>query len=223
MPARVYAFDAYGTLFDVHSAVRGVADRIGPEAAAFSELWRTKQLEYSWVRTLAGAPFHDFEALTRDALDHALARFPPADGTVRDALLAAYERLDAFPEVAAALDALRQRGGRTAILSNGSSAMLARALEASGLAPLIDRTLSVDAVGRFKTAPEAYALVTASFGCAPAEVTFHSSNRWDIAGAALAGFRTVWVNRAGAPEEYPDCPPDRVVRSLSQLSADDGT
>jgi 2-haloacid dehalogenase len=222
MPARVYVFDAYGTLFDVHSAVRRLADRIGPEAAALSELWRAKQLEYSWVRTLAGAPFRDFEALTRDALDHAMARFPPADVTVRDSLLAAYERLDAFPEVAAALDALRHGGVRTAILSNGSSAMLARALEASGLDPLIDRTLSVDAAGRFKTAPETYGLVTASFGCAPAEVSFHSSNRWDIAGAAIAGFRTVWINRAGAPEEYLDCPPDRVVPSLEHLGAYDG-
>jgi 2-haloacid dehalogenase len=221
MPARVYAFDAYGTLFDVHSAVRRLADRIGPEAAALSELWRAKQLEYSWVRTLAGAPFRDFEALTRDALDHALARFPPEDGTVRDGLLAAYERLDAFPEVASALYALRRRGGRTAILSNGSSAVLARGLDASGLAQLIDLTLSVDAARRFKTAPEAYSLVTAAFGCAPSEVSFYSSNRWDIAGAAMARFRTVWINRQGAPEEYPDCPPDRVVRSLEELGPDD--
>jgi 2-haloacid dehalogenase len=221
MPARIHVFDAYGTLLDVHSAVRRLAGRIGPQAAALSELWRAKQLEYCWVRTLAGAPFRDFEALTREALDHALARFPAEDGTVRDGLLAAYERLDAFPEAAAALNEMRRRGGRTAILSNGTSAMLARALEASGLAPLIDRTLSVDAARRFKTAPEAYRLVTAATGCAPSEVSFYSSNRWDIAGAAMAGFRAVWINRPGDPEEYPDCPPDRVVRSLEELGPDD--
>ena len=217
MRARVYVFDAYGTLFDVHSAVRRLADRIGADAAAMSELWRTKQLEYSWVRTLAGAPFRDFEALTQDALDHALARFPPVDGSVRADLLAAYERLDAFPEVASTLTTLRRRGASIAVLSNGSSAMLASVAAASRLAPLIDRTLSVDAVGRFKTAPEAYGLVTDSLGCAAGEVSFQSSNRWDIAGAMLAGFETVWVNRAGAPEEYPDCPPHRVVCSLAEL------
>src|ERR1044072_2645625 len=120
----VYVLDAYGTLLDVHSAVRRLAGRIGPDASPFSDLWRTKQLEYSWVRTLAGAPFRDFEKLTADALDHALARFPSVDPGLRGALLDAYARLEAFPEVAGVLATLRRKGARTAILSHGSPDML---------------------------------------------------------------------------------------------------
>jgi 2-haloacid dehalogenase len=213
----IFVFDAYGTLFDVHSAVARHRDRVGDQADRLSELWRTKQLEYSWVRTLAAAPYRDFRDLTRDALDFALIRFPAHDSTVRDALLAAYESLDPFPDAAPALARLKQSGGRTAILSNGSASMLAGALSGSGLGPLVDATLSVDLVGRYKTAAEAYALVGEAFACGPGDVWFHSSNRWDIAGARLAGFATVWVNRLGAPEEYPDCPPDLVVASLSEL------
>jgi len=215
--AALYVFDAYGTLFDVHSAVARHHGRIGPEAARLSELWRLKQLEYSWVRTLAGAPYLDFRALTEQALDVALSRHPVADAAVRSDLLSAYERLDPYPDVAPALARLRAAGARLAILSNGSRAMLASALEAGGLREAFDAVISVDEIGRYKADQAVYALVGERFGIAAGETSFQSSNRWDIAGAHLAGFRTVWVNRVGAPDEYVDQPPDRVVGSLAEL------
>ena len=212
-----YVFDAYGTLFDVHSAVARHAERVGPDAARLSEHWRIKQLEYCWVRTLAGAPFRDFAALTAEALDHCLLRFPARDPGVRDDLLAAYHRLDAFAEVPAALARLLAGGHRLAILSNGTLAMLEAALASAGLGGVFDCVISVDAVGRYKTAPEVYALAGERLGVEAHAISFQSSNRWDIAGARLAGFHTVWVNRAASPEDYSDCPPHRVIASLAEL------
>jgi 2-haloacid dehalogenase len=218
MPCKLYVFDAYGTLFDVHSAVARHADKIGPQASRLSEFWRTKQLEYTWVRTLSGR-YRDFEALTADSLDYAAARCGGLSPSLRAALLAAYADLDAFPDVAATLDALRQRGAATAILSNGTQAMLARAVASAGLADTLDAVLSVDPLKIYKTAPAAYALIEARFGIAPADVCFLSSNRWDIAGATAYGLRCVWVNRLGAPDEYSDLAPVAVVGSLEGLLA----
>jgi 2-haloacid dehalogenase len=215
--ASLYLFDAYGTLFDVHSAVGRYRARLGPDGDRLSELWRAKQLEYSWVRTLAGAPFRDFAALTEEALDYALSRFPSKDPAIRADLLAAYERLDAFPEVPSALARLKSAGARLAILSNGSEAMLASAVAASRLGNVFDAVLSVDSIRRYKTSPDVYAYACSHLRVPPSDVSFQSSNRWDVAGAHLAGFGTVWVNRGGLPEEYPDCPPDRVIRSLECL------
>src|SRR5262245_61816906 len=141
MPASAYVFDAYGTLFDVHSAVARLAGQIGPDAQSFSELWRTKQLEYSWVRTLMAA-YRDFWQLTEDALDFALAKFPDVDRGLKPALLDAYRKLEAFPEVPAVLTELKQRGARLAILSNGSPTMLAFALLSAKLDRLIDDVIS---------------------------------------------------------------------------------
>jgi 2-haloacid dehalogenase len=218
MPHIAYVFDAYGTLFDVHSAVSRLAARVGPDASAFSELWRTKQLEYSWVRTLMGA-YRDFWQLTADALDFALARFPSVDRRLKPELLDAYRTLLAFPEVPAVLDQLKQRGMKLAILSNGSPDMLAAAVSSAKLDAFLDKVFSIDGIGRYKTHPDAYRLVTNAWDLRPEQVSFQSSNRWDIAGAARFGFATVWVNRSGQPDEYPDSPPDRVVKSLSELLA----
>jgi len=218
MPCKLYVFDAYGTLFDVHSAVARHAGEIGPEAARLSELWRTKQLEYTWVRTLSGR-YRDFEALTADALDYAAARCGVISPALRAALLSAYAELNAFPDAAPTLDTLRQRGAATAILSNGTQAMLARAVASAGLADRLDAVLSVDPLKIYKTAPAAYALIEARFGIAPADVCFLSSNRWDIAGATAFGLRCVWVNRLGAPDEYSDLAPVAVVGSLEGLLA----
>jgi 2-haloacid dehalogenase len=218
MPHIAYVFDAYGTLFDVHSAVSRLAARVGPDAPAFSELWRSKQLEYSWVRTLMGA-YRDFWQLTADALDFALGRFPSVDRRLKPELLDAYRTLPAFPEVAAVLDQLKQRGMQLAILSNGSPDMLAAAVSSAKLDVFLDKVFSIDGIGRYKTHPEAYRLVTDAWNLRPEQISFQSSNRWDIAGAARFGFATVWVNRSGQPDEYPDLPPDRVVKSLSELLA----
>ena len=218
MAMPVYVFDAYGTLFDVHAAVARHAGEIGPLAARLSELWRTKQLEYTWVRSLAGAPYFDFRELTAQALDTAAAL---STGTLAPALraqlLGAYDRLDAYPDARPALEALKASGAKLAILSNGSPDMLASAVGAAGFEGLFDAVLSVDARKIFKTAPNVYSLATEQFGVAPAAISFQSSNRWDVAAATLAGFRAVWINRGGLPDEYPDMPPALVLRGLDEL------
>lgn len=211
-----YIFDAYGTLFDVHAAVRRHADAIGPQGQALSELWRAKQLEYSWVRTLMDA-YRDFWQLTEQALDFALARFPAVDPAIRPKLLDAYWHLDCYPEVPAVMKALKQEGARLAILSNGSPEMLAAAARSAAIEPLLDAVFSVDEVKRFKTDPSVYEMATSAWRLYPSKVSFQSSNRWDIAGAAHFGFHTVWINRTGQPDEYRDAPPNVVLPSLSGL------
>jgi 2-haloacid dehalogenase len=212
----VYVFDAYGTLFDVHAAIARHRAAAGPDADRFSEVWRTKQLEYSWTLTLAGH-YTDFWTLTERALDYAFARFPSVDRALRLKLLDAYFKLDAFPDARTALASLKARGAKTAILSNGSPPMLEAAVNASGMASVLDAVLSVDAVHAYKPRPEVYALVTARFGFKPEEIAFVSSNRWDVMGAAAFGFRPFWVNRSGMPDEYPEHAPLRVVTDLSAL------
>jgi 2-haloacid dehalogenase len=214
---RAFVFDAYGTLFDVHAAVARHAAAVGPEAARLSEIWRAKQLEYSWVLSLAGH-YEPFWTLTQRALDHAFARCPTVDRGVRAKLLDAYRALDAHPDAAPVLARLRDSGFRTAILSNGSPEMLSSAISSAGLTGLLDEVLSVDAVRVFKTSPRAYALATSAFDVDPDAVAFVSSNRWDAAGATAFGFRSVWVNRAGLPEEYDDFPPAATVSDLSELA-----
>ncbi len=215
-PVAAYVFDAYGTLLDVHSATARHTARLGGEAAAFSQTWRTKQLEYSWVSSLMQR-YRDFWSLTEDALDFAMARHGIADRALRADLLSAYERLDAYPEVHATLVALRAGGMRTAILSNGSPAMLDSAVRAAGLADLLDATISVDPLRVFKPDPRVYALVGRQLGVADDAVSFQSSNAWDIAGADAFGFRTVWVNRTQQPPEYPAAARARVVADLRAL------
>jgi len=214
--AHAYVFDAYGTLFDVHAAIARHRAAAGPDADRFSEIWRTKQLEYSWTMTLAGQ-YADFWILTERALDYAFDRFGSVDRALRPKLLDAYRRLDAFPDALEALTALKSQGARLAILSNGSPPMLQAAVEASRIGGLLDAVLSVDAVRLYKPRPEVYALVTGRFGVAAASVVFVSSNRWDVMGAAAFGFRPIWVNRARGPDEYRDHAPVGVVADLSML------
>jgi 2-haloacid dehalogenase len=215
---RTFVFDAYGTLFDVHAAIGRHRAAAGPDADRFSEIWRTKQLEYTWTLTLAGR-YEDFWTLTERALDYAFARVPSVDRSLRAQLLEAYFALDAFPDARAALAALKRNGHRTAILSNGSPRMLDGAVGHAGIGGDLDAVLSVDAVKMYKPRPEVYALVTAHFAVAPADVTFVSSNRWDVMGAAAFGFSCVWVNRAGMPDEYGAPAPAAVVPDLSALLA----
>ncbi|MBV2142616.1 haloacid dehalogenase type II [Falsochrobactrum sp. TDYN1] len=211
-----YVFDAYGTLFDVHSAVRRHEDKAGPDGRAFSELWRAKQLEYSWILSLMGT-YSDFWKLTEEALDFAFARYPSVDPALRNDLLDAYWNLDCYPEVPAALKSLRNRGARLAILSNGSPAMLEAAVKSAALDVLLDDVISVDAVKRYKTAPAAYELVTLQWRLYPSAISFQSSNRWDVAGAARFGMRAVWINRSGQPDEYKQYSPALILPSLELL------
>ncbi len=211
-----YVFDAYGTLFDVHAAVRRFAGEIGPDGQQLSEIWRAKQLEYSWVRTLMGA-YEDFWALTEQALDFAFAKVPSADQSLRQKLLDAYWQLDCYPEVPAILRTLKAEGARVAILSNGSPAMLEAAVRSAALEPVIDEVFSVDSLRRFKTEPAVYELVTTTWRLYPSKISFQSSNRWDIAGATKFGFRTVWINRTSQPDEYRDLQPELILPSLDGL------
>lgn len=219
MTYSAYVFDAYGTLFDVHAAVRRHAGEIGPDGQLLSDIWRAKQLEYSWVRTLMGS-YRDFWELTEQALDYAFRKVPSADPALRQKLLDAYWRLDCYPEAPAVLRSLKATGARVAILSNGSPAMLESAVRSAALDSVIDEVFSVDPVRRFKTDPQVYDLVTTAWRLYPDAVSFQSSNRWDIAGARKFGFRTVWINRADQPDEYLDHSPDLILPSLDGLVAE---
>jgi 2-haloacid dehalogenase len=212
----VTVFDAYGTLFDVNAAIAHHRAAAGPDADRFSDIWRAKQLEYTWTGTLAGR-YTDFWTLTQQALDYTFMRMPSVDRRLHSDLLDAYLKLDAFPDARQVLTELKRQGERTAILSNGSPAMLASAVEAAGMAHDLDAVLSVDAVKMYKPRPEVYALVTARFKVEPSRVTFVSSNRWDAMGATAFGFRAIWVNRSRAPDEYGDLPPAATVADLRGL------
>jgi 2-haloacid dehalogenase len=212
----IFVFDAYGTLFDVHAAMARHRAACGPDADRFSELWRTKQLEYTWTLTLAGQ-YLDFFVLTERALDFAMARFPSVDKSMRGKLLDAYMTLDAYPDARATLEALKARGDKTAILSNGSPRMLDAAVRAAQIAPLLDAVFSVDSVKMYKPRAEVYALVTRHFSIAPTGVIFVSSNRWDVMGATAFGFRCAWINGVGNPEEYPDRAPMKALSDLNSL------
>jgi 2-haloacid dehalogenase len=213
-----FVFDAYGTLFNVHAAIGRFRAQAGPEADRMSETWRAKQLEYSWTLTLAGH-YADFWTVTERALDFALTRFPSVDKALRPHLLEAYFQLDAFPDARTALSALKKAGHKTGILSNGSPNMLKGAVDTAGIGTYLDAVLSVDVLKMFKPRPEVYRLVTDHFKCRPAEVTFVSSNRWDVMASVSVGFRGLWVNRSKMPDEYFDFPPQQELVDLSGLAA----
>lgn len=216
MPHQVYVFDAYGTLFDVHSAAARHAGEIGEKWQSLSDIWRTKQLEYTWVRSLAGR-HATFWKVTEDALDFAIAASGDIKDGIREKLLQAYRELDAYPEVPDVLGSLRRAGAKTAILSNGDPAMLADAVRSAGVEHLLDAVLSVEPAGIFKPYASVYELATSKFGAPAGEISFQSSNRWDIAGAHAFGFRTAWINRGGRPDEYLDLSPDVVLNDLRGL------
>jgi len=210
-------FDAYGTLLDIDGAMAAHAARLGDRWAALSAEWRNKQLEYSWVRSLTGPSHHeDFWLCTRDALAFVCARHGIADAALQRDLMEAYRVLPAYPEVPDMLRGLRAQGIATAILSNGTPSMLADAVEAAGLTPLLDEVLSVESVGIFKPDPRVYRLATRQFGCSSDQLVFVSGNAWDGQAAYAFGMRVVRVNRRDAPDEYGLA--DAGVPSLPNLS-----
>ncbi len=214
----VCVFDAYGTLFDVTAAAREAAAE--PAGAALARVWQTlaadwrsKQLEYSWLRAITGDHV-DFWQVTQDGLDWALEKANLPDPALRTRLLDLYHDLRAYPEVPAMLTALKAAGHPTAILSNGSPAMLDAAVASAGIGADLDAVLSVEEVGVFKPDARVYDLVGARFGVAKDAVLFVSSNGWDVCSAASYGFRTAWVNRAGLPVDRLPGRPDRVLDDL---------
>ena len=202
MTIQAVVFDAYGTLLDVHSAMRRHADRVGPDWRGLSAQWRGKQVEYSWVRSLAGPGAHrDFGRLTDEALAYVAAVNGISDAGLLADLRLAYRELSAYPEVPAMLAALRDAGTARGILSNGEPGMLAQGVRAAGIDGLLDAVLSVESVGVFKPDPRVYGLAVERFGAAD-RIAFVSSNPWDAFGAREFGFRVFRCNRAGLPDEY---------------------
>ncbi|MBI5786124.1 MAG: haloacid dehalogenase type II [Rhodocyclales bacterium] len=215
---RACVFDAYGTLFDVGSVARGAQDTLGERWQALSDLWRAKQLQYTWLRGLGGR-HADFWQVTGDALDYAMASLGIADNALRDRLLNLYLSISAYPEVPAMLAELRSRGIKRAILSNGTPGMLAAAAMNSGIGEYFDAVLSVEDVGVFKPHPRVYALAPERLGIAAENILFLSSNGWDAFSAKAFGLKVLWCNRsAQAPERIP-ATPDGEIRDLSQLPA----
>jgi len=222
MPVTTCVFDAYGTLFDVAAAARRVATEPGREAFAaqwpkIAEHWRLKQLQYSWLRAITG-DYKQFWEVTEDGLDWALEAVGlHGDAGLRDRLLQLYWELEAYPEVPAMLRTLKNAGLKTAILSNGSPAMLGAAIHSAGIGEMLDASLSVEAVRVFKPADVVYDMVGNHFGCRKDEVLFVSSNGWDAGAAAGYGFRTAWVNRAGEPVDRLPATPDHVLSDLTSI------
>jgi 2-haloacid dehalogenase len=214
MAIRGFVFDAYGTLFDVHSVVEA-GRALTPDPLALSVLWRQKQLEYTWLRSLMGR-YEDFWMVTEAALRHSVKRLGLAASDADLArLMNAYHTLACFPEVPEAL--ARLTGRPRAILSNGAPRMLAAAVASSRLDHLVEHVISVDRVKIYKPAPAVYALGPSTLGVPAEELLFVSSNAWDVAGAKAFGYRVAWCNRAGAPEEELGVRADYVVSNLAQL------
>ncbi len=209
-------FDAYGTLFDVHSVVGKHRHRLGDIADQVSNLWRTKQLEYTWLRSLMGH-HADFWKCTQDALDFSFDMHGINNPDLRKDLMEAYLLLDSYPEVPEALSILKSRGFRLAILSNGTPTMLEAAVKKSGIDDLIEKNFSAEDVGIFKPDFRVYQIAVDGLKVRSEEIVFQSSNAWDASGASAFGFKVAWVNRFGQSEERLPGHPDVEIRNLIEL------
>ena len=209
-------FDAYGTLFDFASAAKACRDVLGENADRLTALWRDKQLQYTWLRAVQGR-HADFWQVTGDALDFTLETLGIADAGLRQRLMNLYLTLAVFPEVPDVLRRLKQAGMRTAILSNGSPAMLDAVVKGARLDDLLDAVLSVEEVGVYKPHPKVYQLAVERLDVPASAIAFQSSNAWDAHAASAFGMQVVWCNRYGQrPERLPGAP-DREVKSLAEL------
>jgi 2-haloacid dehalogenase len=208
-------FDLYGTLLEIASVGRAAA-AVTDEPGPFVDLWRQKQLEYTWLRSLMGR-YADFWSVTGDALDYTLERRGvEVDAGGRERLLRAWLDVAPYPEVA---DALTRLAPRTlAVLSNGNPSMLADGLAAGGLTKAIAHVISVHELSIYKPHPSVYALAGRDLGLPPERMLFVSSNPWDVAGARAFGLPVAWVNRAGVPMERLGVTPDLVVSDLDELA-----
>ncbi|MGE5622875.1 MAG: haloacid dehalogenase type II [Bacillota bacterium] len=219
MAIQAILFDAYGTLFDVYSIGR-LAEKLFPgKGDALAALWRAKQIEYTHLRTLCST-YKPFWEVTQDALVFSCKKLGlDLNLDAQQALMAQYAKLAPFPECVEVLRQLRERGLRLAILSNGNSQMLDAVVKAAGMQALFSHVLSVDSVQKYKTAPEAYQIGTDMLGTGAKNILFVSSNGWDVCGATWFGYKTFWVNRAGAPMEELGVTPYGQGKSLTDLPA----
>jgi 2-haloacid dehalogenase len=215
---RAVVFDAYGTLLDFASAAERAGDALGERWRTLADLWRRKQLEYTWLRSLMRRHV-DFWQVTGESLDFALQSLGIHDLALRKRLMDLYLQLDAYPDAREALVALRAQGLRLAVLSNGSTGMLDAGIRHSGLDELLDVVMSVEEVGIYKPSPEVYAMAARQLDLLPGEIGFVSANGWDAHGASAFGFRVAWCNRSGQPPERLPGAPEVEVRSLADLPA----
>ncbi len=219
MSTDALVFDAYGTLFDVHAVIERCESFWPGKGAALSQLWRTKQLEYTWQRSLMQR-YVPFSKVTREALGYACEALElPLDETRTRALMEAYLELAAYPDVPAALEALRRGGRKLAILTNGSPDMIDPLVKNRGLQKTFDAVLSVDPLKTFKPSLPVYQLAVDRLAVAAPSIGFVSSNCWDALGAKSFGFRVFWINRAGAPVDRLGFQPDGILRGLGDLPA----
>lgn len=214
---RACVFDAYGTLFDVNSSARNAREELGGQWQALADLWRLKQLQYTWLRGLGGN-HADFWQVTGDALDFAMATLRLGSPALRARLMDLYLSLSCYPEVPEVLRALKGKGMRLAILSNGTPAMLDAAVRNSQLAGIFDHVLSVEEVGIYKPHPLVYRLAADRLAIDPKEGCFVSSNGWDACAAQANGFRAVWCNRSGQERERVPEEPEGRISTLSELA-----
>ncbi len=212
---KVYAFDAYGTLFKVSTEIPGLKKRSVAAVNRIQELWRVRQLEYSWLMTCMGK-WKDFNEVTEQALDYAMAYNNVNDPWLKEQLLSIYAAPSTFDDVIPFLKKLAKEEQQTAILSNGVEETLLEGTKVAKVNKLIGQILSADKVRVYKPSRSVYNLVNQTFDCKSEDVIFFSANAWDICGASSFGFNTVWVNRGGAPFEKMDCEPDQVVSDLSE-------
>jgi 2-haloacid dehalogenase len=213
---RACVFDAYGTLFDVNSAARQAQNTLHENWQQLAEVWRTKQLQYTWLRSLTGRHV-DFWQITVEALEFALDNLKLVDPQLRIQLMELYLQISAYPDVPNALTRLKNGGLKCAILSNGSPNMLAAAVKNAGINNLLDAVLSVEEVKVYKPHPIVYQLAVDRLGLKESEICFISSNGWDAYSAKAFGFHVIWCNRSGqTPERIPEAP-DAEILSLSDL------
>jgi len=214
---KAVVFDAYGTLFDVQSVAAVTEEAFPGYGELITQIWRIKQLEYSWLRSLMQR-YQDFSVVTRDALAYTLRCLGlTSDAEVVDRIMEKYLHLDLYPDAMATLAALR--GRKIAILSNGSTGMLTALVRNSGLEPVLDATISVDAQKIFKPSPLAYALIEQRLGTAPAEVLFVSSNPWDACGAKAFGLTVAWIERVTPEAMALACVDNAVLPPLTMFKA----
>ncbi len=209
-------FDAYGTLFDVVAAAKHCQDDLGDQWAPLAQIWREKQLQYTWLRSLMGE-YTSFWQVTQDGLDYALETLKIENPQLRARLLNIYLELDAYPEVAEMLQKLKGAGLKTAILSNGAPEMLSSAVSNAGLNNLLDGVLSVEKLAVFKPDSRVYQMAVDDMGVSKERICFMSSNAWDACAAANFGFRVVWVNRFGQAEERIPGHHEFEIKTLAEL------
>ena len=209
-------FDAYGTLFDVNSAACAAQDSLGEKWRPLAELWRAKQLQYTWLRGLGGR-HADFWQVTGEALDFALSTLQLEDPALRARLMNLYLVLSAYPEVPDTLKRLKAAGMKLAILSNGTPTMLAAAATNAGIAELLDAVLSVEEVKVYKPHAAVYRLACERLNVVAANICFLSSNGWDAYSAKAFGLRVLWCNRFGQVAERIPETPDAQITTLAEL------